>query len=74
MILALGGCALPGSTPDPPADVNLAGYPLAFRQGYADGCATVRSGRESRDESRFASDSQYRNGWNDGRSICGRRR
>jgi hypothetical protein len=60
--------------PAPPADVNLSGYPLAFRQGYADGCASARRNTEQRDAGRWSADMQYRQGWTDGRSICGMRR
>jgi hypothetical protein len=59
------------SNPNPPANVNLSGYPLEFRQGYADGCASVR-GPAQRDEARYKADSQYRQGWEDGKSICQR--
>jgi hypothetical protein len=58
--------------PNPPANVNLSGYPLEFRQGYADGCTSAR-GPAQRDETRYKADSQYRQGWEDGKSICQRR-
>jgi hypothetical protein len=50
---------------------NLAGYPPAARDGYIDGCETARkSSFGHKDEKRFAADSQYSTGWNDGFSIC----
>ncbi len=62
----------------PPANhskINLAGYPLEFRQGYADGCASAQpsTGRK-RDETRFKSDSNYAQGWQDGYDICRRQK
>ena len=53
--------------------VNLSGYSPAFRQGYSDGCASVRASLR-RDEQRYRSDSDYMIGWNDGHSVCQRRR
>ncbi len=86
--LALGGCAgLPpaaddGAAPaprpvpanaEPPAPaVNLSGFPLPYRQGYTDGCASA-GGREQKDAARYASDGNYRTGWIDGRAICARK-
>jgi hypothetical protein len=52
--------------------VNLSGYPLPFRQGYADGCASER-GRTQKDEKRYKNDPLYREGWEDGYSICSKR-
>lgn len=54
----------------PPAPVNLSGYSPAFKQGYADGCATARGGATQRDEARYRSDSDYMMGWGDGNSVC----
>jgi hypothetical protein len=86
-LLALAGCATPGPAarqgggapaplaPDaepPPPSVNLAGFPLPYRQGYADGCASAGGG-ERKDASRFAADGNYRTGWLDGKSMCARR-
>jgi hypothetical protein len=88
LLLALAGCATlsPGTTPagggaapaqpstvePPPANVNLAGFPLPYRQGYADGCASA-SGGERKDAPRFAADGNYRTGWQDGRAICAKK-
>ena len=53
---------------------NLTGYPPAVRDGYIDGCESAkRSSYGRKDEARIASDAQYRMGWNDGYSICGKR-
>lgn len=71
--LLLAACAgTHADNPNPPAKVNLSGYSLAFRQGYADGCASAGD-RQQRDEKRFAADGDYRMGWQDGRSICQRK-
>ena len=63
---------VPANAEPPPPKVNLSGFPLPYRQGYADGCASV-GGREQKDTARFGSDDNYRMGWMDGRSICGRK-
>ena len=57
------------------ANVNLTGYPPAFRAGYLDGCETSKhtNGR-TRDEDRFKHDPQYASGWRDGNDICTRQR
>jgi hypothetical protein len=55
--------------PPPPANVNLQGFPLPYRQGYADGCASA-SGSERKDATRFKGDGQYRTGWQDGNALC----
>jgi hypothetical protein len=59
----------PLGNPNPPSSVNLQGFPLEYRQGYADGCASA-SGRERKDATRFRSDGQYRTGWADGNALC----
>jgi len=56
----------------PPPNINLQGFPLEYRQGYADGCSSV-SGAERKDAARFASDGQYRTGWQDGNALCRKR-
>jgi hypothetical protein len=65
--IAAAGCA---AQSQPPA-VNLSGYPLEFRQGYAAGCASVDAARK-RDETRFKADANYAQGWRDGYDICRR--
>jgi hypothetical protein len=82
----LAACATPASRPapsapaapstptpreaePPPPNVNLSGFPLPYRQGYADGCASA-AGAERKDASRFASDGNYRTGWQDGLALC----
>jgi len=53
----------------PPPNVNLSGFPLPYRQGYADGCASA-TGSERKDALRFANDGNYRTGWQDGLALC----
>jgi len=62
----------PQGNPNPPSSVNLQGFPLEYRQGYADGCASV-SGSERQDPTRFKADGQYRTGWQDGNALCRKR-
>lgn len=70
--VALAGCATqPPVTPARPG-VNLAGFPPAFREGYADGCNSAGDAVK-RDERRYREDDQYRTGWQDGQSMCSRR-
>ena len=83
----LAGCATPGAPvvaptaptapvpanrEPPPPNVNLSGFPLPYRQGYADGCASA-SGPERKDAARFTSDPNYRTGWQDGVVLCRKR-
>jgi len=57
------------------ANVNLAGYPPAFRAGYLDGCESAkRANGPTRDEDRFKHEPQYASGWRDGYDICGKRK
>jgi hypothetical protein len=60
---------IPANVEPPPPNVNLSGFPLPYRQGYADGCASA-SGSERKDTTRFAADGNYRTGWQDGLAIC----
>src|SRR5208283_4299206 len=84
LIMLASGCATVGPTPtpygtptpaqpqghpNPPSNVNLQGFPLAYRQGYADGCASA-SGGERKDAERFKTDGPYRTGWIDGQALC----
>jgi hypothetical protein len=59
----------PPDVEPPPPNVNLSGFPLPYRQGYADGCASA-AGTERKDAVRFASDGNYRTGWQDGLALC----
>ena len=68
----LAACTQPSTKPSGP-DVNLSGFPPAFRQGYADGCSSARGSRV-RNETRFKEDTQYASGWRDGLDICGKKR
>jgi hypothetical protein len=60
---------LPPTAEPPPPPINLSGFPLPYRQGYADGCASV-TGPERKDAARYQSDGNYRTGWTDGKSLC----
>ncbi|MDQ2964198.1 MAG: hypothetical protein M3R31_13755 [Pseudomonadota bacterium] len=62
----------PKGHPNPPTNLNLQGFPLEYRQGYADGCASV-SGTERKDATRFKDDGQYHIGWQDGNALCNKR-
>jgi hypothetical protein len=62
----------PSNVEPPPPNVNLSGFPLPYRQGYADGCASL-GGKERKDAARFASDGNYRTGWQDGQALCARK-
>ena len=85
--LALGACVtapvpeppaptsappLPRHAEPPPPKINLSGFPLAYRQGYADGCASA-TGPQRRDGERFNKDTDYSMGWQDGVSLCKKR-
>jgi hypothetical protein len=67
-----GAAPTPANVEPPPPNVNLSGFPLPYRQGYADGCASV-GGRERKDATRFAADGNYRTGWQDGLAICAKK-
>lgn len=56
-----------GAAPRSGPNVNLSGYPQAFKDGFRDGCGSYR-----RDAARFGKDNDYTLGWQDGYSICGR--
>jgi hypothetical protein len=62
----------PTTHPNPPSNVNLQGFPLPYRQGYTDGCASVGA-TEQKDVARFKNDGQYRTGWQDGVFLCKRK-
>jgi hypothetical protein len=70
LALLVANCAIQSTTPAPA--VNLSGYPPEFKQGYADGCASVNALRK-RDETRFKIDAHYAQGWRDGYDICSKR-
>jgi len=84
VVFVVGGCAtapvgpsasppaappLPRNAEPPPPPINLSGFPLPYRQGYADGCASA-TGAERKDASRFGADPNYRTGWQDGIALC----
>jgi hypothetical protein len=60
---------MPRNAEPPPPPINLSGFPLPYRQGYADGCASA-TGAERKDASRFGVDPNYRTGWQDGIALC----
>jgi hypothetical protein len=62
----------PRNVEPPPPPVNLSGFPLEYRQGYADGCASA-TGPQRRDGARYGADANYRTGWIDGSSLCKRK-
>ena len=64
--------APPTTSANPAAQINLQGFPLPYRQGYADGCASTGA-LEQKDAVRFKSDGQYRTGWFDGNELCKKR-
>jgi hypothetical protein len=64
---------IPRNVEPPPPPVNLSGFPLPYRQGFADGCASA-SGAERKDATRYPTDGNYRTGWQDGIAQCRRRK
>ncbi|HKA44726.1 MAG TPA: hypothetical protein VKF40_22270 [Burkholderiales bacterium] len=64
----------PLSKAQPPrsANLNLSGFSVAFKQGYADGCASGREREQHRNETRYKNEPDYTMGWNDGYSVCKR--
>ncbi len=70
---AAGTAGTSGSTtPRINHNVNLSGYPPAFKDGFSDGCESLRG--NYRRDSRFGKDNDYTLGWQDGYSICGRQK
>ena len=63
---------VPRNAEPPPPNVNLSGFPLPYRQGYADGCSSA-TGPQRRDASRYSGDANYRTGWQDGLALCRRK-
>ena len=64
---------LPRTAEPPPPPVNLSGFPLPYRQGFADGCASA-GGTERKDAVRYPTDGNYRTGWQDGLAQCRKRK
>ena len=62
------GGATGTAAPRTSANVNLSGYPPAFKDGFSDGCESLR-GNYRRDAGRFGKDNDYTLGWQDGYSI-----
>jgi len=68
-LLLCTGCAgmtAPGqkTTARKPPQVNLAGFPKAYKEGYVDACDS------SKDNKRYKTDQQYKQGWQDGGFAC----
>lgn len=70
----LAGCGAIAPERRPGQQVNLSGYSPSFKQGYSDGCESAGSRGQRRDEKRFKTEADYAMGWNDGFSVCQRRR
>lgn len=73
LTVLITGCATDRGAPTsrqtaPATRYNLTGYSAAFKQGYADACASPRR----RSEQRFKSDADYQMGWSDGNFLCSR--
>jgi len=68
LIALLAGCAGPTET----SRINMSGFSAGFKQGYSDGCESVSTRAQRRNESRYKTDSDYMMGWNDGYSACRR--
>ena len=64
---------LPRTAEPPPPPINLSGFPLPYRQGFADGCASA-GGTERKDAARYPTDGNYRTGWQDGLAQCRKRK
>lgn len=62
-----------GTTSRAAPPVNLSGFPPAFKDGFSDGCESLR-GNYRRDPARFGKDNDYTLGWQDGYSICARQK
>lgn len=68
--LALAACTSPKDA------LIERGFPAAYAEGYDDGCASGNKAggglfaEASKDVGRYASDSQYAKGWDDGFAKC----
>jgi hypothetical protein len=74
MAALLAGCGVFAPEHKPEQRINLSGYSPSFKQGYSDGCDSANSRGQRRDESRYKTEADYMMGWNDGFSVCQRRR
>jgi hypothetical protein len=63
------GEPVPSAQPPKRANLNLTGFPVAFREGYAAACEGKR-----REETRYKADVNYKMGWDDGTSVCAKRK
>jgi hypothetical protein len=75
LIAALvAGCTTAPEPAPEASQVNLGGFSPAFKQGYADGCESAGARSQRRNEGRYKTESDYMRGWNDGFSICAKRK
>ncbi|MCC7483904.1 MAG: hypothetical protein IT529_02845 [Burkholderiales bacterium] len=82
LAVVAGGCAGVPPAGRPPAGEasrgpephNLTGFSPAFREGYVAGCGSAKSGEQRRDGARYTGEPDYAMGWDDGYSICARRK
>jgi len=72
LAILLAGCG--ATSGGGPGQVNQSGFSTSFKQGYAEGCESADSRNRRRDESRYKTEADYMMGWNDGFSVCQRRR
>ena len=72
LAVVLAACGAPGGGAG--QQVNQSGYSQSFKQGYAEGCESAGARSQRRDESRYKTEADYMMGWNDGFSVCQRRR
>jgi hypothetical protein len=72
LLIGAAGCA----TTQERVDRQLAGQPVAYREGYAAGCDSgyVAAGHPyysfRKDLGRFNAEQLYSGGWNDGFQVC----
>ena len=70
----LASCGVFTPERKPEQRVNLSGYSPAFKQGYSAGCESAEGRTQRRDEGRYKVEADYTMGWNDGYSVCSKRR
>ena len=73
LIALLAGCAGAPETREA-GPVNLSGFSPSFKEGYADGCESAGTRSQRRNKNRYQTEADYMRGWNDGFSVCQRRR
>jgi len=68
--LLIAACTQQPPKPTQTPNINLAGFPKSYQDGYRDGCTTAQSLLSKKDQTRYKSDFQYMTGWQDGYSVC----